>query len=401
MSGASGFYDESDVLLQLAKQASFGTLGTSGLLIPIKEGSTGPKFDQDLKPNEARFQDGVARKSVFGLPNNGAELPLNTNLAFLGYPLYGFLGSMAETTVVTRLVPTNGGGSGYADGPVVITVAAPGGGGTTATFTATAAGGKVGLPVQTNEGSGYTLGTPPVVTAAAPGGGGTTATFTAIVMRKHSGKIARGTIPFYTIEEGIGTDFYVYPNQVFSEHKLEFDIEGVFDPSFTTMGGGDPVGPYASSIDSTPTEVAGAPASKLNWATIEDGVASGIITKASLNFKRSIIKANPSGKLGVATDLWGGSIEVTGTVTVLFKGDTRLAQARNGTTTSQKFIISRGDDLYAVTIPEAQAKPKTEIKKQKDKPLEFDLEISGVYDTNASSPAFFELYNSVTTHATT
>jgi hypothetical protein len=402
MGGANGYFSDSDVLLQLGLQTGWGVVPTSGIVVPIKDGSTGPKHEQDLKPNEARFQNGYKRPGVLGLPSNGAELPLVTNLGFLGYPLYGFIGSsMAETVTVVRINIDNA-GTGYADGPVVVTIAAPGGGGTTATATAVAAGGKVTTVTIAIEGSGYTLGAPPAVTFAAPGGGGTTATGTAIVREKHSGKPKPGVLPFYTIEDAVGTGiFYRYPNQVFTEFRLEYDLDGAFDPTFVTMGGGDPVGPYVASIDATPTEVTGAPASKLNWSTIEDGVDAGIISKASLTFKRAAVDVKASGSLGVSRDLFGGSIDVTGTVTVLFKGDSRLAQARNGTLTSQKYLITRGDDSIVVTMPEVQAKPKTEIKKDKDKPLSFDLEITGTYDTNVNSPVFFELYNTIATHATT
>ena len=408
MGGYLGIPDDLDALLTMYKQAGIGVAGTSAIFLPLKEGSTGPKFSQDLKQNEARFQDGVRRKSNLGKPGTSAELPLTANLDLFGYPLHGFC-ALADTVSVVAIEGTNDGGLGYADGPVVVTIAAPGGGGTTATATATAAGGKVMFPLTIwngkiiNPGSGYNFSTPPVVTIAAPGGGGTTATATAVVRYHHSGKAVKGVLPLYTLEDVIAANLlYVYLDQIFTDLNIDFEIEGNFAPSFTTMGSGLPPIEATAPIDSTPTIVgSGQPASMLNWATLEDGVDSGIIEKCSLKMKRTPMSINPSGSNGVARDLWSGSIDIAVTATAFFNGFTRIRQSRALTLTALKNIITQGYNALQIFVPELEVKPVGEIKKEKDKPRTFDIEGGGIYDSNVNSPVFFDLYNTVATHSTT
>ncbi len=79
-----------------------------------------------------------------------------------------------------------------------------------------------------------------------------------------------------------GAKYYQYVDQVFSELNVEYDQEGMFKPTFKTVGSGLLI-PSATSMDTTPTEVAGPPAEMMNWSTLTDGVDEGIVQKLSLN----------------------------------------------------------------------------------------------------------------------
>lgn len=382
-------FSEHDILLQMAKQSAFGAVHVtpSGIVIPITKGSQGPNHTRNKIDNDARYADGFKRPFALGNHQAGAELPLVANLDFLGYPLAGLNGGFdADSGVVIDVDLTNG-GAGY---DPVTTVSFTGGGGTGAAATATVVGGVITKVTITNVGSGYTS----APTIAFTGGAGAGAAATAILGAKHSGKPKKTIIP-WTIEEAIGAGlYYQYLDQVFFEMRIDFDIEGMFKPQFNTRGTGLFIPDAETSIDGTPTEIAGRPAEMLNWAATDDG---GKVQKFSLTVTREVIEGRESGDDGVASEIVFGDTTVTGTVTALFRNDSRWAKAREGVLTNFLSDIIRGTRKFHFRIPELQAVP-TSVKKATGQPLYCEFEVEGVFETESNSPIYFELTNGIATH---
>lgn len=388
------YFTEHDVLTQLAKQDGFGALAASpnGIVVPVAKGAQG--FDQTRNriDNDARYADGYNREFALGNYKAMGDLPLVANLDYLGYPLFGFCGSMTDTGCVNGVTITAGGTGYTANFAVTFT----GGGGTGAAGTAIVSGGAVISVFMTNRGTGYTSAPSPSFAA----GAGTGATGTAVTGYKHSGKPGN-TVVYYTGEEQIGSEFYQYLDQVFSEMSIQYDVEGMFKPGFKTAGSGA-MNVATTSMDATPTEIAGGPAEMLNWGTLEDGVDDGIITKATLTVTRQVIEVRPSG--GGTTQLAGKCIAlVIGNkvaklnITALVKDDVRWAKARDGVMTDIKLSIARGFLLLDVTLPEFKVVP-TSSKKPTDQPLQLELEGEGIFGVNAASPITFDLFNTIATH---
>jgi hypothetical protein len=213
---------------------------------------------------------------------------------------------------------------------------------------------------------------------------------------EHAGKPGK-TVIYYTIEEGLaGAKYYQYVDQVFSELNIEYDQEGLFKPTFKTVGSGLLI-PSNTAMDATPTEVVGAPAEMMNWSTLTDGVDEGIVQKLSLNVKREVIEVR-AGNNGVCRALIVGNITVTGTVTVLFVGDTLYAKARSGTKLALNATITRGASSLSAKVPEAKLEPKG-LKKQSGQAITQEFAFDGIVATDPDSPITFTLTNTVASHA--
>ncbi|HET7436032.1 MAG TPA: phage tail tube protein [Thermoanaerobaculia bacterium] len=224
---------------------------------------------------------------------------------------------------------------------------------------------------------------------------GTLTTTGASAPYTHAGKPGK-TVVYYVIEEGVpGTKYYQYVDQVFSELNVEYEQEGLFKPMFKTVGSGLLI-PAASSMDTTPTEVAGPPAEMLNWSTLTDGIDEGIVQKLSLNVKREVIEVR-AGNGGVCRALIIGNITVTGTVTILFTGDTLYAKARAGTKLALTATITRGTSSFTAKVPEAKLEPKG-LKKQSGQAITQEFAFDGIVGTDADSPIKFTLTNGIATH---
>jgi hypothetical protein len=213
----------------------------------------------------------------------------------------------------------------------------------------------------------------------------------------HTGKPTK-TASLYTIEESVGGIFYQYVDQVFSELDIQYEQEGLFRPTFKTVGSGKLV-KAGASMDATPTEVVGAPAEMLNWSTLTDGVDEGVVQTCSLNVKREVIPAR-AGNAGIARDMKVGSITVTGTVTVLFTGDTLYEKARNGVKLSFDLGITRADRAFNALMPETKLEPKG-LKKQSGQLITQEFAFESVVASNANSPIFFTLANGIASHNNT
>jgi hypothetical protein len=224
---------------------------------------------------------------------------------------------------------------------------------------------------------------------------GAMTTTAADALFEHEGKPGK-TVIYYTIEEGLaGAKYYQYVDQVFSELNVEYEQEGLFKPTFKTVGSGLLI-PSDTSMDATPTEVVGAPAEMMNWSTLTDGVDEGIVQKLSLNVKREVIEVR-AGNNGICRALIIGNITVTGTLTVLFVGDTLYAKARNGVKLGLNATIARGTSSFAANVPEAKLEPKG-LKKQSGQAITQEFAFDGIVGTDADSPITFTLTNSVATH---
>jgi hypothetical protein len=212
----------------------------------------------------------------------------------------------------------------------------------------------------------------------------------------HEGKPGKNVI-YYTIEEGLaGAKYYQYVDQVFGETNIEYDQEGLFKPTFKTVGSGLLI-PSNASMDSTPTEVVGAPAEMMNWSTLTDGVDEGIVQKLSLNVKREVIEVR-AGNGGVCRALIIGNITVTGTLTVLFIGDALYAKARSGTKLALDATITRGTSSFSAKVPEAKFEPKG-LKKQSGQAITQEFAFDGIVGSDPDSPITFTLTNTVASHS--
>jgi hypothetical protein len=312
-----GYFTENDLVTTMAKQTTFGAVPGAAVayVLPIAKGAQGPEHSRNKVENDARYADGYNREPALGNHRSGADLPLVANLDLVGYPLYGFCGTM--TTV------------------------------------------------------------------------GASAPFT------HTGKPGK-TVIYYVIEEGLaGAKYYQYVDQVFSECNVEYEQEGLFKPTFKTVGSGLLI-PASASMDATPTEVVGPPAEMMNWSTLTDGVDEGIVQKLSLNVKREVIEVR-AGNSGICRALIIGNITVTGTVTVLFTGDALYAKARGGTKLSIDATITRGTSSFGAKVPEAKLEPKG-LKKQSGQAITQEFAFDGIVGTDTDSPVIFMLTNGIATH---
>lgn len=312
------YFTENDLVTTMARQTAFGAVPGAAVayVLPIAKGSQGPEHSRSKIENDARYADGYNREPALGNHKSGADLPLVSNLDIVGYPLFGFCGSMTTT-------------------------------------------GDVGEYV-------------------------------------HVGKPGK-TVIYYVIEEGLpGAKFYQYVDQVFSENNIEYDQEGLFKPTFKTVGSGLMI-PSATSMDATPTEVAGPPAEMMNWSTLTDGVDEGIVQKLSLNVKREVIEVR-AGNGGVCRALIIGNITVTGTVTVLFTGDALYAKARSGTPLALEATITRGSSSLSAKVPEAKLEPKG-LKKQSGQAITQEFAFDGFVGSDADSPITYTLTNPAASHA--
>lgn len=389
------YFNEHDVLLQMAKQDAFGALAASpnGRVVPITRGAQGPDHTRNKIDNDGRYVDGYNRQFALGNHNTNVDLPLIPNLDFLGFPLFGFCGTMTNSGLVDSIAITAG-GTGYTAAPAVTFT---GGGGTGAAAIATVAGGVVTAITITDRGQNYT-------SAPAVGftGAGTGATATATVTNKwHEAKPGRIVIP-YAFEETIGPNIYQYLDQVFAEMKIDYDIEGMFKVNFSLKGTGL-FAKAAVTMDATPTEIAGGPAELLNWGVLEDGVDEGIVQKCSLTVTREIIEVRAAkggtASAGTAIDILVGNTKVAANVTALFKDDVRWGKARSGVMTALKSTITRNLQKFTFNCPEFKVTPKA-VKKSSGQPLLLELEGEGIYEANASSPITFGLSNDTLLHNT-
>lgn len=224
---------------------------------------------------------------------------------------------------------------------------------------------------------------------------GTMTTTGASAPYTHGGKPGK-TVIYYVIEEGLpGAKFYQYADQVFGELNIEYEQEGMFKPTFKTVGSGLLI-PSNTSMDATPTEVVGAPAEMMNWSTLTDGVDEGIVQKLSLNVKREVIEVR-AGNAGICRALIIGNITVTGTVTVLFTGDTFYAKARAGTKLALNATITRGTSSFSAKVPEAKLEPKG-LKKQSGQAITQEFTFDGIVGSDPDSPVTFTLTNGIASH---
>jgi hypothetical protein len=384
-----GKFTEHDVLLQIAKQDAFGALAASpnGRVVPIARGSQGFDHNRNKIENDARYADGYEREFALGNHTSMGELPHIANFDYFGFPLYGLCGT--ETNIAgVRDITVTAGGSAY----TTATAGFSGGGGTGAAATVNLSGGVVVSLTITNPGSGYTSA--PTIAIS---GDGTGATATATIGTESTMKPGKIVIP-YTGEEQIGTNYYQYFDQVYSDLKIDFDVEGMFKPNFSTKGTGL-FAKATSSMDATPTEIAGAPGEMINWGTLEDGANTGEVTKCSLSVTRELIEVRPDNKGGVAESLLVGSIKIAITLSALFQNDTRWANARNGVLMAFESTLTRGWRKLYFKCPELKFVPKA-VKKSSGQPLMMELEASAIVASDALSPITFKHTSAITAHNT-
>ena len=216
----------------------------------------------------------------------------------------------------------------------------------------------------------------------------------------HTGKPTK-TVFYYTLEESYEgmspAVFYQYVDQVYTELVIDYDQEGLFKPTFKTVGTGLLI-PSATSMDSTPSEISGAPAEMANWSTLTDGVDEANVQKCQLNVKREAIVVR-AGNGGVGRAIRIGEITVTGTVTIIFKSDALYAKARGGVPLSFDLGIERGTKSFNALMPETLLEPSGP-KKQSGNVIVQEFAFEANVDTDANSPIFFTLNNGIAAHNT-
>lgn len=221
-------------------------------------------------------------------------------------------------------------------------------------------------------------------------------------LKTHTAKPSK-TIIYHTFEEsyaGLAAVFYQYFDQVYSEYNFDLDTEGLFKPSFKTVGTGKLVKAVAS-FDAAPAEVAGAPVELMTWAMLTDDVDEGIVTKMSCQCKREILEARPAKSTGLASELKVGSITITGTLDALFKDDTLWGKARAGTLLKLKATISQlvGVDTYSLEhlFSEVKLVPSSP-KKQSGQFVGQSFTFSSIVKSVADSPLKLTLKNGIASH---
>lgn len=230
--------------------------------------------------------------------------------------------------------------------------------------------------------------------------GGLTDGVTTGGLTPHTGKPTK-TVFYYTLEESYDgmtpPVFYQYADQTFTELTIDYDQEGMFKPTFKTVGTGLLI-PSATSMDSTPTEVPGAPAEMANWSTLTDGIDEANVQKCQLNVKREAIVVR-AGNGGVGRAIRIGEITVSGTITIIFNSDALYAKARAGVPLSFELEITRGTKSFAALMPETLLEPSGP-KKQSGNVIVQEFAFDAHVDTDANSPVLFTLENGIASHNT-
>jgi hypothetical protein len=224
-------------------------------------------------------------------------------------------------------------------------------------------------------------------------------------LKVHTGGMTKNVL-FYTIGEiyeNLPSVEFQYLDQVYSEYNFELSNQGLFKPTFNSIGSGA-FNPNATPFDSTPTEVAGSgPAEMINWATAVNGADEAVVSKLTVNCKREVLLAWVSTATGMkCVDMVIGSQMVSGTMTTLFKNDTMWARARNGTIFALDATITRvvGALTYSLahTFPELKIRT-TSPEKQTGQLVQQSFEFESFKGTSADAPMKVVLKNGTTTHA--
>ena len=321
-----GFTTEFGVQTIIGKQAGFGTLAAGeGRIVPLVKGARGPTHERAAIANDARYQDGMARKPGLGNPISGSEMQVVPNLDILGWHLIGFLGGFTDGATVAGLTP-------------------------------------------------------------------------------HTGTMGK-TVIYHTIEENYENNaavFYQYMDQVYAEYDFEFSDQGIYKPSFKTVGSGALLTP-GTSFDATPTEVAGTPAEMLNWSTAINGGDEACVSKLTANCKREVLAVWVSTSTGMkCIELKVGPLDVTGTMTCLYKNDTMWGRARAGTEFSLDANITRlqGSLLYSLAhnFPEITITRSVSPEKQSGQVVQQSFEFGSHKTSSANAPLTVVLTNGTATH---
>jgi hypothetical protein len=364
----------------------------NGQVIPWSSGtSIKDSHGRNLITNPAVFRDGFKRKPARGNHTSKSGFKTVPSLAWLGWPLTYLSGALVSSRGVKDVAITNG-GSGYV---APFTVTFTGGGGTGAQGTAIVNAGAVTGVTMTNYGSGYTTAPTPVFTA----GAGTLAAGTSSLWYLHTGQLSL-TALFFMLEAGWSTAnlFYRFMDQTMSAFKLDCPVEGIFECSFDTVGTGTLV-KETTSIDATPTELAGDPGEYANLSVLRNGADSGVINKLGLDISIKTPEKRTHNKGGKASEIKRGGIEVKVTADTYFEGDALWADARDGVESSIEALLVQGAEEFEFKLSEVDLAPTgPEIENEDGTMQNFSGE--SFYGNDAKSPFWFQLRNQVPSYPT-
>jgi hypothetical protein len=380
-------FTPNDVQLLLIPQDAYGAAPASpdGQVIPWMSGtSVEDAHGRNLIQNPAVFRDGFERKPARGNHTSDITMKVVPNLPWLGWPLKYLSAGMASTKGV-RSCAVTAGGSGYTSATVGFT----GGGGTGATATATVVGGVVTAITVTAYGSGYTSAPTVDIT-----GDGTGATATADLWSLHTGTLSLAEI-FFLIEAGwsAGNLYYRFMDQMVRAFTLDCPVEGIFQVGFDTIGSGLLV-KDTSSLDATPTELAGDPGEYANYTILEDDTDTGVVSNLSVSIGINTPQKRPHNAGGIATQTRRGKFEVTGTLDSYFEDDDHWQKAREGTAQKVTSVLVQGNDEFEFRLPEQDLEPKGPKIDGEDGTMQ-SFSFRSFYQSDSQSPFWFQLRNQV------
>lgn len=152
--------------------------------------------------------------------------------------------------------------------------------------------------------------------------------------------------------------YYRYFDMVLSELNLGLKVEGIFTLGTKWTGSGNVAfPPLATSLDATPTEIAGKAVEFVDALITENGLDGADITSLDINVACPVKEKRVSGASGMAKELKRGKSMVSGTLEAFFESDARWARARAGTLTPIAATIAAGTDSTVITMPECKLTP--------------------------------------------
>jgi hypothetical protein len=172
------------------------------------------------------------------------------------------------------------------------------------------------------------------------------------------------TVPYYMAELGVLgwalPKYYRWFDLMLSEFHLDMKIEGKMTVGTKWAGTGNVAfPPVGTSIDTTPTELAGPSLNYCDVTNIENADASaGDIVEVKLDVTRKVVEKRVSGSSGVATQLRAGKSQVRLVVTCFWESDARWARARAGTITQvQATAVDNAANSMVMLTTEVKLQP--------------------------------------------
>lgn len=204
--------------------------------------------------------------------------------------------------------------------------------------------------------------------------------------------------PTYSVTDYNGFEGRQFPYGVFSQVELTYGADGLLTGAFQGQS-------FTSTAVSKPTQTFSAKTAVAAYKTIVTvgGSATSLIESATVTIARQV---NPIIALNGTvnpTNIWGGSIAVSGSLTAIFNDDTYLTPMLNGTATAVELSTTNGADILDIKCTNGlfTAAP---ITRGGNGYMEITIAFTGVANTTDAntagggySPAKVTLTNTVST----